>query len=129
MADRTWFRHYNDAHHNLKLRNLPEHTQLFYWWICELHSRNAFETKSDPEIAWLLHVDETRVRDELAALKKARLLTKDGRIKGWQERQFESDTSTPRVQKHRAKQQKKQERETDNRNVSETLHETHQSRA
>ena len=121
MARQNWFRHDNDAHHNPKLRRLPEPTQLFFWWLCELKSRDQYDGASDEEIAWLLHVETDRVTREKRYMKRAGLLNQDGSIKGWEERQpATQNTSTERVRRHRAK---KKSGET-----GETLHETFHER-
>lgn len=103
MSDLTWFRHYSDAHQNFKLRRLEDHTQLFYWWILELHAQGKYNPDDTASIAESLFVEERRVVDEIAALKSGQLLRSDGSIKGWADRQYESDKSAPRVRRHREK--------------------------
>lgn len=102
MTSLSWFRHYSDAHTNFKLRRLPEPTQLFYWWIVELHAKAAYDPGDTAAIAEALFVAEDRVRDEITALKAGNLLRKDGSIKGWDDRNPVSDHSSDRVKKHRA---------------------------
>jgi hypothetical protein len=123
-ANGIWFRHYIDAHRNLKLRRLPESTQLFFWWLCELRKADVYPCDNS-DLAWHLRVDEERVADDLARLREAGLIMDDDDVKGWAERQFETDgaSSTDRVRKHREKKQSSKNDETQC-NVSPLLHET-----
>lgn len=102
-----WFRHYTDAHRHVKLRRLPESVQLFFFWLMELRREDKYPA-SPEDIAWMLHVDETRARHDLQALRDVGLLDPDGEIHNWSLRQHRSDaqTSTERVRAHRERKRR-----------------------
>lgn len=112
-----WFRCYCDIYRNPKLRMLPEIYQLRYIWILALFKENETLMKQNETLAFALRLTETEVDETLKALREARLLTKNNTPTGWNERQFESDTSTFRVRKHRVLQKR-------SRNVTETPSDT-----
>ena len=100
-----WFRHYTDGHRNAKLRKLLESHQLFYFWLLELRKEGKYPCDVD-ELCWHLRVDRAVVVLALDVLTIAKLLTADGDIANWDERQYkyDSETSTKRVQRFRSKQ-------------------------
>jgi len=99
----AWFRVDTDIKDNPKLRFLPESVQLRFLWCLALHKEGRLVNQPISKIAFCLHLPEPEVADLLKSLVEHRLLLDNFSPKGWEERQFQSDSSTPRVQKHRAK--------------------------
>lgn len=120
MADQ-WFRIYNTVRHDRKIRKLSD--QAFRAWIMLL-SLASEENGKIPEdfedLSMELHLSVGKTREILQSLLSVGLierLTEKGYIPHkWEERQFKSDTSTPRVKRFRER----------HRNVSETAPETEQ---
>jgi len=108
-----WFRCYCDIYRNPKLRMLPEIYQLRYLWMLALYKDSETLVKQNETLAYALRLTEDEVDETLKVLKKAKLLTQNNAPTGWKERQFESDTSTLRVRKHRTLLKR-------SRNVTET---------
>lgn len=112
-----WFRFYVEAVHDRKLRRQkPETRWLFV--VCLAAARQS------PEPGWLMvgeddpmgwddlvdfaHMTRTQVERGMDALQDAGVIAFDRprdawHIPNWDERQYESDNSTKRTQKHRAK--------------------------
>lgn len=127
----SWFRLYTDLPNCVKLRKLSAEDQIGYVWCLCLHKDGHLVGQPLKDVAWSLRMPEDAVAAMLARLTAAALLLPDRTPTGWAERQFESDVSTTRVRKHRAKQAMKQAgngKVKRFRNVSETLDETDQNR-
>jgi hypothetical protein len=110
-----WFRFYVEAPSDRKVRRMkPEHRWI---WVCVLC---AARTSPTPGELWVAPGDPMTVDDladlagvppKMAATAMAHMI-RLGMVAGqepwtvpaWGDRQYESDTSTERVKKHRAKQ-------------------------
>lgn len=115
-----WFRHYSAARHDPKIRSLrpPLRCVLYHIWAMVAASNG------EPFTIEALAIDASLTRawaaKAISELIERRLL--DEREKGlfvphnWLKRQYKSDFSTERVRRFRKRK----------RNVSETVHETHQ---
>lgn len=101
-----WWRSYADTHRNPKIAKLSDADfRLWHQLLCVAAENDGII----PPLDDLKHVLNRRLDHLSTALK--RLV--DGRLidplsegyapRNWSERQYKSDTSTPRVQKHRAK--------------------------
>lgn len=123
----AWFRVYDTLIDNPKVMRLkPElFRALISLWCIAKRYGGALPHVHD--IAFALRVNESKVAAWVDELKRAGLVDEasDGTIlpHDWNEHQYESDSSTSRVKKHRLKQ-----KEVVTGNADETLHETHQSR-
>lgn len=93
-----WLRLYADMTDNAKLRMLPESAQLLYIWHLCLWKRGKAAPGADVGgLAWSLRVDVERARRDYGVLVESGLLLADLTPKGWDERQFQSDSSTERM--------------------------------
>lgn len=118
----AWFRFYDEAVDDPKVQRLP--LLLFRAWVnclCIAKQNNGILPPIE-DVAYKLRVTIPRAETFIQALRDEKLidLRNDGNLEmhNWRERQFESDSSTERVRKHRERK----------RNADETLHETHQNR-
>ena len=127
----AWFRVYDTLPDNPKMQRLPD--PLFkacinLWCIAK---RNGGPLPCVEDVAFALRVPVAKVSAWLAKLKAARLMDEDEHgtftPHDWNEHQYESDSSTPRVKKHREKR-KAAVSSNAKGNGDETLHETHQNR-
>jgi hypothetical protein len=102
-----WFRFHAAALDNPKIQKLKP--DLFKAWVnmlCVAAKRGGTIPPVD-DLAFLLRVDEDRAEAIVAELVERRLLeqTDDGyRPHDWSQHQYESDTSTGRVQRYRERQ-------------------------
>lgn len=125
-----WFRFYNEVVDDPKAQRLEP--SLFKSWVnvlC-LASKNGGKLPSNADLAFSMRMSEESVAAVLSALEAVELLdrTENGLVPhNWEVRQYKSDSSTGRVKQHR--ERKKQSSDSVTRNVTETLDETHQSRA
>lgn len=121
-----WFRFYSEALDDPKVQRLPG--DLFKAWVnllClanEADERGTLPTLDD--IAFRLRLDDQKTADALRGLCRAGLLDGDAddgySIHAWDKRQPDSDSSTERVRRHRAKKQQETAPATGG-NSSETL--------
>lgn len=114
-----WFRIYHDLVDDPKVQRLPGET--FKFWINLLclasrsDERGSVNMKAE-DIAFALRMDDDVVADMLADLLERGLVHENEdmlEIHNWHGRQYESDSSTERVRKHREAKQ--------GRNAPETL--------
>ena len=97
-----WFRFYTDWLENPKLCNVSETFQARYVKLLCLRCKGEIPGITTEQIAWCLRLDITETEKTMAALEAAGLWA-DGDIYNWDNRQYNSDTSTDRVRKHRNK--------------------------
>lgn len=102
-----WFRFYDDAVNDPKVQALPG--DIFKSWVnllC-LASKCDGLIKSTAEAAWWLRKNETKSAEIIKTLVAASLLDEldDGIYTphNWKDRQYQSDSSSERVQRHRDK--------------------------
>lgn len=111
-----------------KVQMMPENMQRRLVMLCCLHSNETIETLHETELAFALRISE----EELAETKKLFLsknfIDDNWILLSWEERQKPSDSSTPRVKKHREKKKREQETPTEQHVTThvtdETLHVT-----
>lgn len=113
MKNTPWLRLYVEVLHDPKVQRLPP--DIFKFWINTLCLARQHNGKLPPieDCAFAFRETKERVSSAFHALQKAGLLETDGETfhpHNWSKRQYKSDTSTDRVNKHRNKQ----------RNVTET---------
>lgn len=96
-----------------KVQSMDETLQRrFIMFLC-LNCSGEFERLSDDELAFALRISVDELVKTREVFKQKRFLDADGKIRSWNKRQYKSDSSTERVQKHRERQ----------RNGHETLQE------
>jgi DNA-binding PucR family transcriptional regulator len=106
MKNRAWIRLYTEIPNDPKVQKLPG--PLFKFWInclCLAGTHNGFLPDAE-ELAWTLRMELKTVRDFLSELQSkpiGLLEVSEKRLTphGWNERQYESDVSTPRVKRFR----------------------------
>jgi hypothetical protein len=112
-----WFRFYSDSMHDPKVQKLP--AEVFRTWVnllCIASQNDGSLGGDESNIAFVLRMTTAQVHKHIQALKDAGLLDGDGDMRphNWDGRQYDSDSSTARVQRYRKRQ----------RNVSEAVTET-----
>ena len=129
-----WFRLYNRLIDDPKVLKLPE--PLRWYWVAILCVASRHEGYLPPveDISISLRVSVAKAAEYVTKLHKGDLLDKlpDGRFRphNWDELQYVSDNSTPRVKKHREKKRNRSGvteesvTETVSRNVSRNADET-----
>lgn len=106
-----WFRFYSEALDDPKVQRLPG--DLFKAWVnllCLANEADERGTLPDvADIAFRLRMDDQKTADALRGLCRAGLLDGDEddgySIHAWDKRQPDSDSSTERVRRYRAKKQ------------------------
>jgi hypothetical protein len=107
-----WFRLYSEFATDPKVQSMSETLQRrFIMFLC-LQCADEFEKLSDDELAFALRITPEELAETKSVFSKKGLLA-DGKISKWNKRQYTSDSSTSRVQKHRERK----------RNGNETLQE------
>jgi uncharacterized protein (UPF0335 family) len=106
LMNNPWFRMYGDVINDPKVMKLPEATR--WQWVAFLcvASQNGGKIPPASDLAFSLRMTEQRAASLVAELHRAGLLDKvDGSFAphNWSGRQYQSDSSTRRVQKHRDK--------------------------
>jgi len=119
-----WFRCYTDIYRNKKLRRLRPDLQLLFLWCCALRKEMVLDWCDDGGIAFMLRLQPGKLRAGREALVSAGLLDENGQPVGWEERQFESDVSTPRVKRFRERFMKRPETVTETPSETDTDSET-----
>jgi hypothetical protein len=106
MANKRWFRFYEDTMNNPKAQRLPG--DLFKFWVnclCVASSRDG-SLPCVADLAFALRLPEKKTADWLADLESRQLLDPspdDGRytMHDWSEYQYASDSSAGRVKRYR----------------------------
>lgn len=98
-----WFRMYHEFASDAKVQSMSEAMQRRLMMLFCLRCSNALVTLQDDELAFALRISE----DELSATKeifmRKNFINEEWEIRQWNDRQFVSDSSAPRVKKHREK--------------------------
>lgn len=115
-----WFRCYTDIYRNKKLRRLRADLQLLFLWCCALRKEMVLDWSDHGGIAFMLRMQPGKLRAGRIALHAAGLLDENGQPVGWEERQFESDVSTPRVKRFRERYMKRPETVTETPSETDT---------
>jgi len=102
-----WFRLYSEFSHDAKVQTMSESMQRRYIMIMCLRCSNDIVTLHETEIAFYLRI----TNEELAETKKLFIAKKfiddEWNLINWDKRQFNSDSSTERVTRHREKKKRK----------------------
>lgn len=115
-----WFRMYAEFATDAKVQMLTEAMQRRYLMLMCLRCSNALVTLQDEEIAFQLRISDADLAETKALFIKKGFIDSAWNVLNWEKRQFASDTSAPRVAKHRALQKAKREQQG---NGDVTLHE------
>jgi len=142
MTDYPWFRYYSETPHDKKLDLIAEESEFDYLlilgaWSVLLCVANGSPIRgslyvttvkrySNGYLSKLLRLPEKETDKLLKFFLEYEMLEIDDKgaykIKNFEKRQFKSDSSTPRVNKHRANKKKENEEESDEEcNDCETL--------
>lgn len=109
-----WFRLYHEFATDPKVQMLSEAMQRRFIMLLCLRCCNGDETLQDEEVAFQLRISVDEYATTKAALIAKNLIDKDNKPLAWSVRQFDSDSSTPRVKAYR-------DRKKSERNGDETL--------
>lgn len=105
MAGNQWFRMYAEFLHDPKVQMLSETDQRRYIMLlcirCSNDDETLHETFDETSIAFQLRITIEEWRQTLSHLMVKGLVNDVGQPVNWSKRQYQSDSSTPRVRKHR----------------------------
>ena len=101
-----WFRMYHEFATDPKIQMLSEVNQRRYLMVLCLRCSNADVTLQDEQVAFQLRIAVDEWLQSKAVLQAANLICNDNKPTAWDKRQYLSDSSTARVARHRAKQEK-----------------------
>jgi hypothetical protein len=102
----AWFRLYAEFAHDPKVQMLPEFMQRRYIMLMCLRCSNDLVTLHDDEIAFQLRISAEQLTETKALFVAKGFIDEDWNLINWEKRQFQSDTSSHRVAKHRAAKKK-----------------------
>lgn len=113
-----WFRMYSEFATDPKVQSMDETLQRrFIMFLC-LHCSGEYEQLSEEELAFALRITPEQLAETRRVFGAKGFLDAEGKIRNWNKRQYKSDSSTERVQKHRASKAKQEG------NVTETPSDT-----
>jgi hypothetical protein len=98
----SWFRLYSEFAHDPKVQMLSETDQRRYVMLLCLRC-NGDVTLHETEVAFQLRISEQEWIETKARLVEKKLIGDDNNPTAWNKRQFVSDSSRARVQRHREK--------------------------
>lgn len=102
-----WFRMYAEFSSDVKVQSMDETLQRrFIMFLC-LHCSGEFEKLSDEELAFALRITPEQLAETKRVFTSKGFLDENGKIRNWNKRQYKSDSSTERVQKHRDEKKKR----------------------
>lgn len=102
-----WFRMYAEFATDPKVQRLSEIDQRRFLMVLCLRCSNGDVTLHDDDIVFQLRISDAEWQATKAVLQDKKLINKDNKPLAWDKRQFVSDSSAPRVAKHRALQKEK----------------------
>ena len=106
-----WFRMYAEFAHDPKVQMLSESMQRRYVMLLCMRCSNALVTLHETEIAFHLRISADEMAETKALFIAKGFIDSCWNLLNWEKRQFASDNSKARVDKHRALQKEKQELE------------------
>ena len=98
-----WFRLYSEFANDPKIQMMSEADQRRFMMILCIRCSNGDVTLQDEEVAFQLRVSNEEWLRTKALFISKNLIDDDNKPVAWDKRQFASDSSAPRVAKHRAK--------------------------
>lgn len=116
-----WFRMYSEFAHDPKVQSMPEAMQRRLMMLLCLRCSNALVTLHETEIAFALRITDEDLAETKVLFLRKQFIDDTWEIMNWDKRQFVSDSSAPRVARHRAKLKAEAESEAKQpRNVTVT---------
>ena len=103
---KPWFKMFNDLVWNRKFRRVSDAHCWRYVKICALHNAGKYEGSNAADIAEDMRLDINEYKTTIKALKKAKLLEKNGTIHDWSEMQRVRDWSSERAAKSKQTKEK-----------------------
>ena len=101
--DLPWFRAYAEFAHDPKVQMMSESDQRRLTMLFHLRCGGLI-SPTDEEIIFLLRIEADTWLETKALFIEKGFIDENNRLCNWEKRQYESDSSTARVQKHREKQ-------------------------
>lgn len=102
----AWFRLYAEFAHDPKVQMLSEVMQRRYIMLMCLRCSNDLVTLQDEEIAFQLRITAEQLAETKALFIAKGFIDVTWNLVNWEKRQFQSDSSSHRVAKHRASKKK-----------------------
>ena len=99
-----WLRLWTEWGHDPKVQSMPEHMQRRHIMLLCLRRQTDTTKLSDDDIAHYMRIDSSELVKTKELFVAKGFIDNGWEIVHWDDRQFPSDLSTPRVQKHREKQ-------------------------
>ena len=99
----SWFRMYAETAHDPKVQMMTEVMQRRWFMLLCLRCSNDKETFQGTEIEFLMRVSAQQMNETKELFVSKGLVDSEWRVLSWNRRQFDSDSSTERVRKHREK--------------------------
>ena len=96
-----WFRLYHEFATDPEVQSLSEADQRRYVMLLCLKGNGDLPGLSDEKIAFAMRISLEELEKTKNNLLEMRFITKNWGIRGWNKRQYKSDTSTERVQRYR----------------------------
>lgn len=106
-----WFRLYAEFATDPKVQSMSEPMQRRLVMLMCLRCSNVLETLQEQDICFALRIDETQLAETKVLFVKKGFVDEDWNLLNWDKRQKPSDSSTARVQKHRAEKKQLLKRE------------------
>ena len=97
-----WFRMYNEFAADPKVQSMSEAMQRRLVMLLCLRCSNTLVTLQDDEIAFALRISDADLMETKALFVRKGFVDDQWEIANWDKRQFASDSSAPRVARHRA---------------------------
>jgi len=114
-----WFRLYHEFATDPKVQSLSEVDQRRYVILLCLKGNGDLPGLDDEKIALAMRISLEELEKTKISLLKVGFITKKWGIRGWNKRQYKSDTSTERVQRFRNRDETLQ-KHPQNRDRTET---------
>lgn len=115
-----WFRMYSEFCSDPKVQSMSEAMQRRLVMLLCLRCSNTLVTLQDDEIAFALRIDEIELSQTKELFLRKGFIDSTWEIQNWDKRQFVSDSSAPRVAKHRAAKKEAQNQAENECNVTVT---------
>lgn len=104
-----WFRMYGEFATDAKVQSMPEAMQRRLAMLLCLRCSNTLVTLNDEELAFALRINAEQLAETQVLFQQKGFLSDGWQLANWDKRQRPSDSSAPRVAKHRAKAKEQEE--------------------
>lgn len=102
-----WFRMYAEFATDPKVQSMDETLQRRFTMFLCLQCSGEYDRLTDDELAFALRITPAELVNTRDVFKQKGFLGDNGEIRNWNKRQYKSDSSTERVQKHRQEKKKR----------------------